>query len=166
MKFILDIDGVLVHANPHRRVELEVDGFYKFNSIAVDALNSVINKHGDEVILSTSHRFRFSISEWKKIFKRRGLSITHISIIDLPLSYDRNRKAEIITWISTNDLRSDDLVIIDDDKSLNELPANLKERLVLTNSYVGLNACDDLERVVQRKKRRLINGYKRASPNS
>ena len=31
MKLFLDIDGVLVHANPMRKVEFDDDGFYKFN---------------------------------------------------------------------------------------------------------------------------------------
>lgn len=45
-------------------------------------------------------------------------------------------------WISLNDLIVNDLIIIDDDKSLNELPTAIKARLVLTSSYTGLT--DDL----------------------
>lgn len=41
MIFFLDIDGVMVHANPHRTVELEKDGFYRFNPLAVSILNSI-----------------------------------------------------------------------------------------------------------------------------
>ncbi|SKC08415.1 hypothetical protein SAMN05660841_04124 [Sphingobacterium nematocida] len=34
MIFFLDIDGVMVHANLHMRVELAENGFYKFNQLA------------------------------------------------------------------------------------------------------------------------------------
>eukprot|EP01133_Synstelium_polycarpum_P016562 gene16562-19680_t len=40
MIFFLDIDGVMVHANPHKPVELEEDGFYKFNPVAFFYMNS------------------------------------------------------------------------------------------------------------------------------
>jgi hypothetical protein len=155
MKFILDIDGVLVHANPHRQVEMDTDGFYKFNPLAVKALNAVMNREGDdELILSTSHRFRFSINQWRDIFQNRGIYINNISIIDLPLQYNHSRRSEIVKWIDSHQLRTEDIVIIDDDKSLNELPSYLKERLVLTNSYIGLDNSRDLEKITKRRKLR------------
>jgi hypothetical protein len=43
-----------------------------------------------------------------------------------------SRRVEIEQWIHANSISSNDLVIIDDDKSLNDLPQSLKERLVLT----------------------------------
>jgi hypothetical protein len=166
MKFILDIDGVMVHANPHRKVEIDTDGFYKFNRVAVDALNAVINKDGDdELILSTSHRFRFSISQWLEIFRSRGIFTNHISIIDLPVQLKQTRKTEIITWITTHHFKSEEIIIIDDDKSLNELPANLKERLVLTNSYIGLNSSDDIKKIIRRKKIGSVRKRKTPSNN-
>jgi hypothetical protein len=164
MKFILDIDGVMVHANPHRQVELDIDGFYKFNTIAVSILNSVVNtQRGDELILSTSHRFRFSVTQWKDIFKHRGIAIESISIIETPILYGNSRKSEIVNWITTHHLRYDEVVIIDDDKSLNDLPQLLKERLVLTNSYLGLVGSIDLERLVKKKKKQL-SGKKKLTP--
>lgn len=86
MKFFLDIDGVMVHANPHRPVELEDDGFYKFNALAVTILKCVLYKTKDEVILSTSHRFKFSTLRWKEIFESRGIEMNHISIIQTSYS--------------------------------------------------------------------------------
>lgn len=156
MKFFLDIDGVMVHANPHKRVDLDDDGFYKFNQTAVDVLNSVISPDGeDELILSTSHRFRFNIIEWLSIFQSRGINAKNISILDIPVQHKHTRKSEIINWIVRCNLTADDLVIIDDDKSLNELPNNLKERLVLTNSYTGLNSATDLEKILRGRKKQL-----------
>lgn len=153
MKFFLDIDGVMVHANPHKSVELEDDGFYKFNKKAVEIFNSIFRTTKDELILSTSHRYRYSINEWKIIFRNRGISSRKITIIEnVGESYHRvSRRIEIESWIDLHHFDYDDLVILDDDKSLNELPTKLKERLCLTNSYTGLNNVEDLKQIVNRK---------------
>lgn len=42
MKIFLDIDGVMVHANPQKQLYFEDDGFYKFNAVAVQILKSII----------------------------------------------------------------------------------------------------------------------------
>ncbi|WP_390882594.1 hypothetical protein [Chryseobacterium paludis] len=57
----------MVHANPYKKVDIEKDGFYKFNDAAITIINSLYD-FNIEIILSTSHRFRFTISEWKNIF--------------------------------------------------------------------------------------------------
>nr|WP_315029424.1 HAD domain-containing protein [uncultured Chryseobacterium sp.] len=146
-KVFLDIDGVMVHANPYRQVELEEDGFYKFNKIAVDILNSIDSDI--EIILSTSHRFRFSIQEWKKVFQKRKIKFKEISIIDAKLDSGLSRKEEIEKWINDNNLDLNHLIIIDDDKSLNGLPESLKERLILTDSYIGLSNITELKRILK-----------------
>jgi len=156
MKIFLDIDGVMVHGNPHKSVELENDGFYKFNSIAVEILTSVIYKTKDELILSTSHRFRFNLMQWKEIFISRGIATKSLSIVDSPLQNRWSRKTEILNWITEHNLDSEDIVIIDDDKSLNELPSYLKQRLVLTNSFVGLNNVADLSKVLNRRPKKRL----------
>lgn len=145
MKLFLDIDGVMVHANPHRTVELEDDGFYKFNESAVQIFNA-IGTENMEVILSTSHRFRYQEQEWIGIFKRRGLHFNKINILGIALNHRHSRKYEIETWMQNKNMDVQEIVIIDDDKSLNGLPQELKERLVLTNSYIGLNDINDLKR--------------------
>lgn len=153
MKFVLDIDGVMVHANPHRSVELEDDGFYKFNKKAVEIFNLMFRTSKDELILSTSHRYRYSVNQWKTIFKDRGISSNKITILDVSFSTNLKvtRRKEIETWISDNDINYNDIVILDDDKSLNELPSGLKQRLCLTNSYTGLNSVEELKQVVNRE---------------
>lgn len=154
MKFFLDIDGVMVHANPQKSVELDDDGFYKFNQTAVDVLNSALDPSSDdELILSTSHRFRFNVIEWKKIFHKRGIYAPNISILTIPDNHNSNRGSIITRWIAIHKLPLEDLIIIDDDKSLNNLPGFLKERLVLTNSYTGLNSATDLEKILKRRKK-------------
>lgn len=142
MKIFLDIDGVMVHANPSKKLEFDNDGFYKFNKSAIVALQEICNNNSNsvnEVILSTSHRFRFSILEWKQIFSSRGLKINEISRIETSIDYKKSRKVEILNWISERNLDIDDVIIIDDDKSLNGLSEKMKKRLVLTNPYIGLD---------------------------
>ncbi len=136
MKIFLDIDGVMVHAIPNLKVALENDKFYKFSTKAIDKLNSLLNP-GDEIILSTTHRFRFRVAEWKEVFKSRGIEIENLSMIALPVNI-LNRKDEIMYWIAERDLEAAEILIIDDCKSLNALPDEYKERLMLTNGYVGL----------------------------
>lgn len=158
MKFILDIDGVMVHANPYKSVELEDDGFYKFNDKAVEIFNSMFRITKDEIILSTSHRYRYSIHQWKTILKDRGISSKKIAILDVGFSINSKvtRRTEIETWISDNNINHNDIVILDDDKSLNDLPLALKQRLCLTSPYTGLNNIEELKQVVKREVKRRI----------
>ena len=166
MIVFLDIDGVMVHANPHRKVELENDGFYKFNDIAVNILKSTLYSTKDEIVLSTSHRFKYDISEWKEIFHRRGLKFKNIHILDVYETSDNinntyprvSRKTEIFSYITIRNIKTEDVVIIDDDKSLNDLPSILKERLVLTNPYLGLNDQDEIKAVLKRKIKKKVKG--------
>ena len=150
MKLFLDIDGVMVHANPHKQVEMEDDGFYKFNHKAVDALNSVDHTN-IELVLSTSHRFRFNLSQWKHIFNKRGIKFDKISIINQDLNHKYSRKTEIEKWITDHHINSNDVIIIDDDKSLNALPESLKKRLILTDPYIGLIDSKELKRILTEK---------------
>ncbi|AJW62868.1 HAD domain-containing protein [Elizabethkingia sp. HX WHF] len=150
MKLFLDIDGVMVHANPHKQVEMEDDGFYKFNHKAVDALNSVDHTN-IELVLSTSHRFRFNLSQWKHIFNKRGIKFDKISIINQDLNHKYSRKTEIEKWITDHHINSNDVIIIDDDKSLNGLPESLKTRLILTDPYIGLIDSKELKRILTEK---------------
>jgi len=164
MKFFLDIDGVMVHANPHKAVDLEADGFYKFNSVAVTILQSILYKTKDEVILSTSHRFKYDIIRWKEIFESRGIEMDNISIIERShCSTQRiTRRTEIEHWIIENHISSTDIIIIDDDKSLNDLPSYLKDRLVLTNPYTGLNDISDLTSILKRRLKKRFQELKEA----
>jgi hypothetical protein len=128
------------------------DGFYQFNAIAVVILNEIISKVKKvELILSTSHRFRFPVLEWIEIFKRRMIYGDTISILDLPHEERSTRKTEIVNWMNKCEYSPEEVLIIDDDKSLNGLPQDLKERLLLTNPYTGLNRTSyrDLDRILK-----------------
>ena len=48
-----------------------------------------------------------------------------------------NRKDEIVNYLNAHPL-IENYLIIDDDKSLNDLPNSVKQKLVLTSSLIGL----------------------------
>ncbi len=136
MLILLDIDGVMVSGASWKRAELLPDGFSAFSSKAVSSLNQIMLETSGSIVLTTSHKSSYSIPEWENIFKARGINagISRLNENNNRLS----RKDEILNWFkSRND--NEEYVIIDDDKSLNELPMNIKERLVLTDSIIGLN---------------------------
>jgi len=135
MLFFLDIDGVMVPAKGWKSPEFLNDGFPAFSNKATRTLQGLISKE-DTVMLTTSHKSKFSIEEWKSIFKNRGINVEKIK--SLPENFNNlSRKDEIVNWFNVNNVE-DNFVIIDDDKSLNELPDFLKENLIQTSPYIGL----------------------------
>ncbi|WP_053003570.1 HAD domain-containing protein [Sphingobacterium sp. Ag1] len=113
MIFFLDIDGVMVHVNPHRSVEQATDGFY--------------------------------VAKWKKKFLDRDIRIDSLQLLDNAEQHlidHYTRKDEVLGHIGRQCMQSEEMIIIDDDKSLNDLPRELKTRLVSTSSYIGLTEKD------------------------
>lgn len=140
MLVYLDIDGVMVPANSWKRPELLEDGFPSFSRIAANALNKIISTTGADIILTTSHKSNYSLSEWKQIFRKRNINFNKIKRLSENKNYF-NRKDELLNHFNTK-REDEDFIIIDDDKSLNGLPFFLKERLIQTNGGIGLT--DDL----------------------
>ncbi|MEP7198005.1 MAG: HAD domain-containing protein [Saprospiraceae bacterium] len=144
MLVFLDIDGVMVPAKSWESPKLLNDGFLEFSERAVHVLQNIIS---DEVtvILTTSHKSRFNVEEWKSIFNARGIYIKKLGKLDESL-FGTSRKDEILNWFNLNVI-NEDFIIIDDDKSLNALPVTLKENLILTSSMVGLTEAhlDEIE---------------------
>lgn len=136
MLILLDIDGVMVPASAWKRPEFLNDGFPVFSDRATEALQKIISETSANLLLTTSHKSNYSISEWNAIFKLRGITVTKIERLE-GNSLNTNRKDEILNWFSSTNSK-EKFVIIDDDKSLNALPSNLKEKLVLTSPLVGL----------------------------
>jgi len=134
----LDIDGVMAPAKSWQRPDILEDGFVDFSSKAVSVLQDVLAQNPNStIILTTSHKSRFSLSQWKIIFERRGLNVNKLESLNDYTDF-QSRKVEILNWFDSNDIH-EDFIIIDDDKSLNDLPTFYKDRLVLTSSLVGLN---------------------------
>ncbi len=136
MLIFLDIDGVMVPAKPWKAPELMQDGFPAFSTKATTVLQQLIAE-GDTVLLTSSHKCSYSVDQWKEIFMRRGISVSNFKTLD-PNVMHLSRKEEILRWINMNDLDNDNFVILDDDKSLNDLPSFLKTKLLLTSSQIGL----------------------------
>lgn len=137
MLILLDIDGVMVLANSWKKQEFHDDGFPMFSVKSVQALQKIISETNATVLLTTSHKAKYSIPKWRNIFKSRGINVSGIT--RLTKNDERlNRKDEILNWYQSNHKSDEHFVIIDDDKLLNGLPDTIKGNLVLTSSSVGL----------------------------
>lgn len=135
MIILLDIDGVMVPEKSWIMPSILEDGFPEFSSKAVGALKRFISPD-TTIILTTSHKSKYSIGEWKNIFTKRGLQIDRLKKLDDNIE-NLNRKDEITKWFENNN-SEENFIIIDDDKSLNELPDKLKKYWISTNSMIGL----------------------------
>ena len=135
MLLFLDIDGVMVPAKGWKNPEFLKDGFAAFSNKATTILKGLITENLT-VVLTTSHKSNFSIDEWKNIFKNRGITIEKMKSLSENINH-LSRKDEIINWFNINNA-GEDFIIIDDDKSLNDLPDFLKKNLIQTSSHIGL----------------------------
>jgi hypothetical protein len=136
MKYIfLDIDGVMVPAKSWKSPELLNDGFLAFSSQSVNVLKRFIEEQLI-IVLTSSHKSNYSTEEWKVIFKLRGLQVFNVECLIENVN-NLSRLEEVVNWFVANDT-PEKFVIIDDDKSLNSLPEELKNHLVQTSSTLGL----------------------------
>ncbi len=155
MYLLLDIDGVL-EITPSWKPTVDLDdGFPDFNPIAVQSLNKILNHTKGRIVLTTSHRLRFSNDKWVSIFKKRGVNIDVI----YRLADNQNnlsRKEEILNWVHENP-DVENYVIIDDDKTLNDDLSNF----VMTFPLIGLTEveADNVIRIFDSNKNK--NDYKR-----
>lgn len=136
---LLDIDGVMVSAAGWKPVEFDSDGFYKFNFLAQKKLDWLLQETGARIILITSHRNKYSTWEWHNVFRRRFEFLNSVqSIDDLNTNKTSNRLDDVLGWVNVYGHNSR-YVIIDDDSSLESLPANIKNHWVKTYPTIGLN---------------------------
>lgn len=151
MLLLLDIDGVMVPAKGWKSPELLDDGFPAFSMKATRALQLLLAENDLGIMLTSSHKSKYNLREWKNIFNNRGIHVE--SIQTLPGNFNNlSRMMEIINWFNVNSV-NESFVIIDDDSSLNELPRFLKEHLVLTSPLVGLTEehIEKIQSVLRRK---------------
>lgn len=87
--------------------------------------------------MTTSHKGRYDITQWRNILESRGINARHINSLSSD-SLQLNRKNEILSWYKYEHTPNEEFVIIDDDKLLNDLPGYIKQKLVLTSPSVGL----------------------------
>jgi hypothetical protein len=130
----------LVTTPAWRTVELDADGFLKFNEKAAKNLARIIDETNAAIVLTTTHRINYSIDEWTEIFRVRGIhpfSVSKLNDIQT-LSNMANRATEIQEWVDKQTGRQP-YVVIDDDLSINGLPPLIKDRCVITKPMVGLD---------------------------
>jgi len=136
MLILLDIDGVMVPAKSWSAPLALPDGFYEFSKKAVGALNDILKESKAKILLTTSHKHNLTLDDWIKIFNNRGIKTTELHRLP-PNDDNLNRRDEITHWFSTTNSIVD-FLILDDDKSLNNLSPVLKARLIQTKPLVGL----------------------------
>jgi len=136
MKLLLDIDGVMVPVSPWKQPDFLSDNFPMFSFKATKALQRILKETNATIVLTTSHKSTYSIAEWIAIFQRRGIEINTLERLPENTAF-LNRREEILNWLSEQN-SSEMMIILDDDKSLNDLPSHLKENLLLTSSMIGL----------------------------
>ena len=136
MLILLDIDGVMVPAKSWKRPEFLNDGFFAFSSDATSALQKIISETSADILLTTSHKSKYTIQEWKNIFNLRGINVKNIYSLPENVNF-LSRKDEIMKWVNVS-LDLPDFIIVDDDKSLNTLPSFVKNKLVQTSASIGL----------------------------
>lgn len=127
----------MVPANSWKRPDFLNDGFSAFSAKSIDALKKIMLETNADILLTTSHKSNYNISQWLEIFELRGINLNKIDRLNDNYS-NFDRKQEILDWYSLRHNTNEHFVILDDDKSLNALPAHLKEHLVLTSPLVGL----------------------------
>jgi len=141
MLILLDIDGVMVPANSWRKPEFLDDGFPVFNTKSVKALQRILAETNASILLTTSHKTKYKVAEWRDLLKSRGINAKSVHRLNTN-SLSISRKDEILEWYTKKHIPNEDFVIIDDDKMLNTLPINIKSNLILTSPSIGLT--DDL----------------------
>lgn len=132
----LDIDGVLIPAKPWEKVTLDDDGYSVFHPLMVNNLNKLLEKGSFDIILSSARREKIPINKFNEFFKNRQISQKIVKYTP-PASPNKNRKQEIEEYIINNNIKR--FLILDDDKSLNDLPHLFKKYLVLTKPMIGFN---------------------------
>jgi hypothetical protein len=136
MFILLDLDGVMVTTPPWKQVEELDDHFSKFSPKAAGNLQRIITETEASIVLTTSHKSRFSNKEWKDIFHKRGVLVHSISKLS-DNTENLSRKAEILNWLEKE--VHDNFVILDDDKSLYDLPSFAREKCIITSPLIGLD---------------------------
>lgn len=146
----MDLDGVLITTPIWKADEMDSDGYSKFNKDCVANLNSLLSKYDFDIWLSSTRRTVKTLAEFNKIFKNRNIE-SEIKGFLPEFPECKTRKDEIIRFIEEFEIS--DFLIIDDDKSLNGIDENHKEKLILTELQKGFDSVK-LEVAIEKIKER------------
>lgn len=140
MVILLDLDGVLITTPAWRPVEVATDGFFCFNERATANLAYLLSETKAAIVLTTSHRINYPLTEWVSFFQARNLYPAAISKLNdrTTLPPPGGRATEIAAWVAQSGA-SGNYVLLDDDLSLHDLPAAIKKRWVPTKPLIGLD---------------------------
>lgn len=144
-KVYLDIDGVMVHADPRKAPELDEDGFYKFNTEAVKVFNNLCYDY--DIVLTSSHSGRFDRQMWAELLTRRGLKFRRVYLPEKRHKLEGENRRFFIQNIIDKDRETCHRVVIDDDKSVSELIIRGPHKIIVTNPLTGL-VIEDLTSVM------------------
>ncbi|MFT6244875.1 MAG: FMN phosphatase YigB (HAD superfamily) [Salibacteraceae bacterium] len=134
---ILDLDGVLITTPPWKPDEIDSDGYSAFNKSCVENLNSLLKLIDGKIWLSSTRRTVKTLSEFNEIFKHRKIS-NQIEGFLPEFENCHSRMDEVLKFLSITN--HDNYLILDDDKSLNDLDSKIKQRLILTELMRGFGA--------------------------
>ncbi|GAB5416196.1 MAG: hypothetical protein Crog4KO_12200 [Crocinitomicaceae bacterium] len=134
LTIILDLDGVLITTPPWKPDQMDSDGYSLFNKSCVENLNKLLDHVDAELWLSSTRRTVKTLSEFNQIFKHRGING---SIKGFLPEYENcfSRKEEVLKFIEEHKCKN--YLIIDDDKSLDDLDDSIKQRLIRTELLNG-----------------------------
>ena len=140
MKILLDFDGVMVTTPTWQTVEHLDDGFMKFNDFCAENLAEILAVTQADIVLTTTHRIHYDNKTWRQLLQNRGLFTNKVSKVNQAKNFTdlSIRCDEVVEWVNANP--NENYVIIDDDKSLRELPSNIKNRWIETAFHQGLTA--------------------------
>jgi len=129
----LDVDGVL---NNYTTKEKLANGITGIDPVNVANLNKIIQRVDVEIVLSSTWRLFYSLSDLNRVFKRAGFEGEIRSrTIEIMAAY--NRGEEIQEWLAKHpDVTY--FVILDDDNDMD----HLIDHLVQIDPEVGLTETD------------------------
>lgn len=138
----LDLDGVLINPFPAWKPDEEdKDGYARFNPACTANLRKLLEAYPElRIVVSSSRRMGKSLEELEAIFAFRGIKNRIIGKIPEPGEHYLSRAEEITQYVEQQGLRH--FLILDDDRSLLQLPATYAPYLVLTEYRAGFDeAC-------------------------
>ncbi|WP_421948873.1 HAD domain-containing protein [Phaeodactylibacter xiamenensis] len=138
----LDLDGVLINPFPAWKPDEEDrDGYARFNPDCTAHLRTLLEAYPAlKIVISSSRRVGKSLEELEAIFAFRGIKNKVIGKIPEPGEQYLSRAEEIVQYVGQQGLRH--FLILDDDRSLLQLPTAYAPYLVLTEYRAGFDeAC-------------------------
>lgn len=133
---ILDLDGVLITTSPWKADEMDSDGYSVFNVECVQNLNSLLELAKFDIWLSSTRRTVKTLQEFNAIFEHRQIKQSIEGFLP-EYTNCNSRKDEVIEFL--NEKNPSNYLIIDDDKSLNDLNTIMKTNLISTDLVIGFN---------------------------